>query len=119
MRPSTVLCFDSHSGFFDGAQQSLYLLIKHLDRGRFRPIFMGPEEGVLTRRLAEIGVPTFVARHDARLGRYGGAVLRENVWGKSRLVLPYLAYAWRVKRIIRNANVQIVHCNSIRSLLTV
>jgi glycosyltransferase involved in cell wall biosynthesis len=119
MRQSAVLFFDSHSGFFDGAQQSLYLLIKHLDRARFRPIFMGPEEGVLTRRLAEMGVATVVARHDARLGRYGGAVLRENVWGKSRLVFPYLAYTWRIKRIIRNEKVEIVHCNSIRSLLTV
>jgi glycosyltransferase involved in cell wall biosynthesis len=64
-------------------------------------------------------VVTFVARHDERLGRYGGAVLRENVWGKARLVWPYLTYSAHVKRIIRNANIRVVHCNSIRSLLTV
>jgi hypothetical protein len=114
----TVLFFDSHSGFFDGAQQSLYLLVKHLDPRRFRPIFMGPEEGPLTCRLAKIGVQTIILRHDARWGRYGGAVLRESLWGKSCLVFPYLAYAWRIKKILEDEGVEIVHCNSTRSLLT-
>ncbi len=115
----TVLFFESHSGFFDGAQHSLYLLLTHLDRRRFRPIFVGPEEGPLTARLQEAGVNTVVLRHDGGLGRYGGAVLRERMWGKIRLLVPYTAYAWRLRRIMREEGVEIAHCNSIRSLLTV
>jgi len=117
--PRTVLFFESHSGFFDGGQQSLYLLVKHLDRKRFRPILAGPEEGPLTRRLGELGVPTVIVRPDARLSRYGGAVLRDGMWGRTRLLLSYAAYSRRIRRIMKAERVEIVHCNSIRSLLTV
>ncbi len=115
----TVMFFESHSGYFYGAQQSLWLLVKHLDRRRFRPIFVGPEEGLLTARLQEAGVKTVILRHDDGLGRYGGAVLREGIWGKMRLLIPYAAYARRLRRIMREEGVDIAHCNSIRSLLTV
>jgi glycosyltransferase involved in cell wall biosynthesis len=115
----TVLFFESHSGFFDGAQQSLYLLLTHLDRRRFRPIFVGPEEGLLTRQLQKAGVRTIIAPPDGRLGRYGGAVLRDSMWKKCRLGPAYFAYARRIRRIFRDEGVEVVHCNSIRSLLTV
>jgi glycosyltransferase involved in cell wall biosynthesis len=115
----TVLFFESHSGFFDGAQQSLYLLLTHLDRQRFRPIFVGPEEGLLTARLQAAGIKTIILRHDGGLERYGGAVLQERIWRKIRLLVPYMAYAWRIRRIMREDGVDIVHCNSTRSVLTV
>ena len=56
----TVLFYESHSGFFYGAQQSLELLVRHLDRQRFRAVFAGPEPGPLTARLADAGVETFI-----------------------------------------------------------
>ncbi len=115
----TVLFFESHSGYFYGAQQSLCLLVKHLDRRRFRAIFVGPEEGLLTAWLQQAGVKTVILRHDSGLGRYGGAVLQERIWRKIRLLVPYMAYARRIRRIMREEGVDIVHCNSIRSLLTV
>src|SRR5262249_10986901 len=56
----TVLFFESHSGYFYGAQQSLCLLVEHLDRSRFRPVVAGPVEGQLTQRLAAAGVRTMI-----------------------------------------------------------
>ena len=114
-----VLFFESHSGSFNGAQHSLYLLLKRLDRRRFRPILLGPKEGTLTHRLQEAGVQTIILRPKGRLTRYGGALLQEGICGKGRLMVDYLGYAARVRRIIKDEGIGVIHCNSIRSLLTV
>src|SRR5262249_10329435 len=114
----TVLFFESHSGHFYGAQQSLCLLVEHLDRSRFRAVFAGPAEGPLTRRLASAGVRTIVVPPPRQLREYGGTVVHGNLWMKARRVLSYLAYSGRMARMLRAEAVEICHCNSIRSLLS-
>jgi glycosyltransferase involved in cell wall biosynthesis len=114
-----VLFFESHSGHFDGAQQSLFLLISKLDARRFYPIFLGPAEGELPRRLRAATIETLILPPDGKIASYGGAILRASPWNNARLLIPYMKYALRVARIFRDKNIQIVHCNSIRSLLMV
>ena len=118
-RLRTAMFFESHSGFFDGAQRSLALLVEGLDRARFRPVFVGPVEGALTRRLDRAGVRTLIVPLPPALGQYGGAVLRGGPLSLIRRVLAYASYTRQLVGIIRRESVEIVHCNSIRSLLTV
>jgi glycosyltransferase involved in cell wall biosynthesis len=114
-----ILFFESHSGHFDGAQQSLLLLIRELDDRRFYPIFLGPAEGELPQRLRAAKIETIILPPEKEIAPYGGAILRTRLWRKAQLLIPYLKYALRVARILREKNIDIVHCNSIRSLLTV
>jgi len=114
-----VLFFESHSGHFDGAQQSLFLLISKLDERRFYPIFLGPAEGELPRRLRAARIETIILPPDREITSYGGEILRASRWNKARLLIPYMKYALQVARIFRNKHIDIVHCNSIRSLLMV
>jgi glycosyltransferase involved in cell wall biosynthesis len=114
-----VLFFESHSGHFDGAQQSLFLLISKLDEQRFYPIFLGPAEGELPRRLRAARIETIILPPDREIASYGGAILRASPMNKVRLLIPYMKYAFRVAQIFKDRHVEIVHCNSIRSLLTV
>src|SRR5262249_24416987 len=114
-----VLFFESHSGHFDGAQQSLFLLISKLDEQRFYPIFLGPAEGELPRRLRTARIETIILPPDREIASYGGEILRASRWNKARLLIPYMKYALRVARIFRDKHIDLVHCNSIRSLLTV
>jgi glycosyltransferase involved in cell wall biosynthesis len=114
-----VLFFESHSGHFDGAQQSLFLLISKLDQRRFYPIFLGPAEGELPRRLRAARIETIILPPGREIAPYGGAILRARPWSKARLLIPYMKYALRVAQILREKAIDIVHCNSIRSLLTV
>jgi glycosyltransferase involved in cell wall biosynthesis len=114
-----VLFFESHSGHFDGAQQSLFLLISALDERRFHPIFLGPADGELPRRLRAARIETIILPPANEIAPYGGAILRARAWKKACLLIPYMQYARRVARILKDKEIEIVHCNSIRSLLTV
>jgi glycosyltransferase involved in cell wall biosynthesis len=114
-----VLFFESHSGHFDGAQQSLFLLISALDQRRFYPIFLGPAEGELPSRLRAAKIETIILPPAKKIAVYGGAILRAHPWSKAGLLIPYMKYALSVARILRDKEIGIVHCNSIRSLLMV
>jgi glycosyltransferase involved in cell wall biosynthesis len=115
-----VLFFESHSGHFDGAQQSLFLLISALDKRRYYPIFLGPVEGELPCRLRAARIETIILPPPAsEIASYGGAILQARPWSKARLLIPYMRYVLGVARILREKDIDIVHCNSIRSLLMV
>jgi len=94
-------------------------LISQLDERRFYPIFLGPAEGELPRRLRAARIETIVLPPEREIAVYGGAILRARPWSKARLLIPYMKYALRVAQILREKGIEIVHCNSIRSLLMV
>ncbi len=52
-----ITCFGSMQG---GGQKSLYLLIKHLDKERFRPFLVVPQAGALKDAVERLGVEVFV-----------------------------------------------------------
>lgn len=83
-----------HVDRLSGAENSLRLLLRHLDRGRVSPFFGGPTTGPFPRALARDGVPVlpldFGPLRDLR-----------------RLALAVL----RVRALIRRLRVDLVHAN--------
>ena len=55
--PARVL-YLHHVVELSGAERSLRLLLRHLDRARVEPLFAGPSRGPLVAALAADGVPT-------------------------------------------------------------
>jgi glycosyltransferase involved in cell wall biosynthesis len=92
--------------------------MKHLDKDRFHPIFLGPADGELPRRLRAEQIETIILPPAKEIAQYGGAILRARLWSKTRLLIPYMKYALCIARIVREREVDLIHCNSIRSLLT-
>ncbi|PYM88729.1 MAG: hypothetical protein DME13_01320 [Candidatus Rokuibacteriota bacterium] len=91
--PARVL-YLHHVGELSGAEGSLRLLLRHLDRARVEPRFAGPAHGAFPAALAADGVPTLPLAFAPlrRAGRVLGAV--------ARLV-----------RIVRAHRVDLLHAN--------
>lgn len=56
----TKILYVSHQSTLSGAEQALVRLLSHLDRSRFEPLVVVPEEGPLLERLQELSIPTWV-----------------------------------------------------------
>src|SRR5438477_9148734 len=67
-----------HVGELSGAEGSLRLLLRHLDRARVEPLFAGPTRGAFPAALAAGGVPTLALGFTPlrRVGGVLGAVAR-------------------------------------------
>jgi glycosyltransferase involved in cell wall biosynthesis len=83
-----------HVGELSGAERSLQLLLRHLDRARVEPRFAGPARGAFVAALAADGVPTLPAAFGP-LRRLGGV----------------LAAVRRLVRLVREHRIELLHAN--------
>ena len=83
-----------HVGELSGAERSLHLLLRHIDRRRVEPLFAGPTRGAFPAALAADGVPT-LPLDVAPLRRVGG-------------VLSAVA---TLTRLVREHRVDLLHAN--------
>jgi glycosyltransferase involved in cell wall biosynthesis len=91
--PHNVL-YLHHVAQMSGAEQSLRLLMRSVDRARVRPLFAGPSTGPFPEALAAEDIPTFPVTF--------GSLKR----------LPGLARAvWRLRQLIREQRVTVLHAN--------
>ncbi len=86
----------SASSEIGGAENSLLLLLKHIDKESFHPILVLPSNGPLAERMMDLGIETFVVPLNAL---------------KARNPLPYLLTVWCLMSLIRRKKISIVHCN--------
>ena len=90
-----------------GASRSLLRLLPRLDRARFTPIVLLPEDGPLRARIADLGVEVLL--------HPGLSVITRPVFRSWRIVLFLLNFPLSVlfiARLIRRREVAVVHTNS-------
>ena len=91
-----VLYLNHYTAIY-GSENSLFELVTHLDRGRFEPLVVLPDEGPLTQELRSVGVAT-IAMPLCPL--------------KARNPFPYLKTVWDLICIILGERIALVHANS-------
>ncbi|MBI5776227.1 MAG: glycosyltransferase, partial [Nitrospirae bacterium] len=77
-----------------GAENSLHLLLRSLDRTSVRPLFAGPVDGPFPVALTKEGIPVFSVP-----------------FGPLKNVPQVVRSVMRLRRIIREQNVQLLHSN--------
>ncbi|MFV1952014.1 MAG: glycosyltransferase [Nitrospinota bacterium] len=97
-----VLYTTSHGNMYGGGQKSLYLLIKNLNRERFVPFLLSPENGSLIDAVNMLGVETFVLPIDTL---------------KSLRIAKNLKTFIAIYRFMKKSNISIVHTDSPREAI--
>ncbi|HTB33433.1 MAG TPA: glycosyltransferase, partial [bacterium] len=93
--------FTDYYDFVGGGQQNLLSVFKALDRKRWQPLLALPREGAFADAARALKVPVFVTP-----------------MGKARWRLPWQAYPAmrRLRALMREQAVDLVHCNDYPSL---
>ena len=99
-----VLFISSNGASYGGGEAYLLHVMRGLDRGRFRPVVVLPEEGDLEPRLRELDVGTYV------IPMRKGGVRQDRGWYSYLSRLP--VHVEQVAAIIRAEAISLVHTNS-------
>ena len=83
-----------HVGELSGAENSLRLLLRRLDRARVQPLFAGPVAGLFPAVLAEDGVPTLPL-----------------TFGRLRQMSVMLRATARLVRLVQTRRIDLLHAN--------
>ena len=116
--PATVLFHESYFRSLYGAQTGLLNLLEHLDRDRFRPLVVCPGDGAFTERVRQLGVEVLTVPLPPALSTFGGSLLRASPVEKAWRFLQLWPQVGRLARLIRRRAVCLVHCNTVRSVLS-
>lgn len=96
-RPKTIAFF-SPTGYLGGAEIHLLNMCKHLPKDQFTPIVILPSEGPLGQQLKDHHIETlFFPKSLLQSGQ-----IFKVLWG-----------VWKLHRLLKNRNIDIIDCNSI------
>lgn len=109
-RPIKIL-FISHSSGMVGAERSLLLLLKGIDRKRFEPIVVLPKSGSLENEISNLNITTYEIRSPWWM--YGN----QNMW-RLLFLIPYnlileIIALFKLYMIIRKEDVDVIYTNTI------
>src|ERR1051325_4102739 len=101
-----------------GGQQSLLQLVRGLPEEGFEPVVCFPAEGRCSEAYRRAGVEVTIVPGPRMLTRYGQHLLRMSRLSAAKIFLTeMLPYSVKVAREMRRQGADVLHCNSVRSLL--
>lgn len=119
-RPNCMVVFvESYPQVIAGQQRTLMSLLEHWDSSIADPVVLTPGSGPYVDLLRSQGRTVWEMPQPSRLGRYGGAVYGDGVWGKVRNAAEAGGYIRALRRELLRRGVRGVFCNDMRGILTV
>ena len=119
-RPLNVFVYEPWPlGKVFGNLRTLLYILEGAPAAGVHCIVAAPFESELADRVRGLGADWVVLAPPAAINRYGGQVLRESLPGRAKALAGLIRYNFRVRRFLRERRVDLVYCNSLRSLLTV
>lgn len=100
-----------------GNLRTLSYMLEFLDRARFNPVIVSPDETGFMGKFRRDGIQVIVETPPESIHRFGGRVLRDSLFSRARSALDLVGYNSRLSRLMRRLRTDVVYCNSIRSLL--
>lgn len=118
MPPLKVLIYEPYPmGQGGGNLRTLSYILKFLDRTRFEPILVAPEDGEVLGRFRQRGVEVAIVPPPPSIHRFAGQVLKDRFLLRLRSTVDLVRYNVRLARLMRARRVDVVYCNGIRSVL--
>ena len=117
--PIRVLFYEPYPMGTGGNFLTQQLILERLDRHQFCPIVLAPMEGIALDRFRAMGVECIVMPPSDTLKRYGGAVLRANVFSRLNTVFNLVQYNVQVAHFLRTHAIDVVYANCVRAQLYV
>lgn len=100
-----------------GNLRTLSYILKFLDRSRFNPIVLAPEDGEFLDRFRRRGVEVIIAPPPRSIHRFAGQVLRDRFVSRVRSAVDLIRYNLRLAALMRERRIDVLYCNSIRAVL--
>jgi len=120
MKKIKILFHDAYFDSFEGAQKSLLLLVKNLNKERFDVTVLLDSRGILSEKFEEVGIKVNILPTPTILKSFNKKLLKTNIILKILIFLfVIIPHNLRLLFYLKRNHIDIVHLNSIRSLLVV
>ncbi len=95
------------------------LILERLDRSTFNPIIISPRDGAALEKYRDMSIPCEVLAPPKSLDKYGGAILRHNLFTKVNTCLDVLSYNYKLYKYLKKNKIDIVYTNCVRAQMSI
>jgi len=118
MKKIKILFHDAYYDSFEGAQKSLYFLIKNLNKEIFDVVFLTDEKNILYEKFRELNIKIEILNMPKILKSFNKKLLNYNIFFKILIFLFFiLPHNIKFLFYLKRNRIDIVHFNSVRSIL--
>jgi glycosyltransferase involved in cell wall biosynthesis len=115
----TIAFVESYPHVMAGQQQEMLALLQAPRMRGIDPIVIAPADGIFIEHVQKLGINTVIVPYPAGMSRYGGALYRDGLRGRSRTLFEWAGYTKRCRRELKDLRADALFCNDMRGLLTV
>ena len=95
------------------------LILERLDKSIFDPIILSPRDGAALKKYREMSITCEVLSPPKSLDKYGGAILRHNLFTKLKACLDILRYNYKLYKYLKKNKIDIVYTNCVRAQMSI
>lgn len=119
MKKKKIVFYETYYSSFTGAQQSLYWLLKGLNKDKFEPIVVTPGKGELINKVEKIGIKARVIKYLFNLDVFGGKIKEYSLIKKLLVLISLIKYNIIFLKYLIKEKPDIIYCNNLRGVLTI
>ncbi|WP_230868047.1 glycosyltransferase [Iocasia frigidifontis] len=119
MKKKKIVFYETYYSSFTGAQQSLYWLLKGLNKDKFEPIVITPGKGELINKAKKIGIKAKVIKYSSNLNVFDGKIKGYSFLKKLFVLISLIRYNISFLKYLIKEKPDILYCNNLRGVLTI
>ncbi len=94
-------------------------ILERLDRDKFNPIVLSPQDGIALDEFRKMDVECVVIVPKGKIGTYGGTILQSGIIGKIGASVDLLKYNLNLVSFLRKKKVDLVYANCVRAEMSI
>jgi glycosyltransferase involved in cell wall biosynthesis len=113
MNKKIKVLFISHSSSMWGAERSLFLLLKHINRNKFEPIMVLPSSGLLKDEIDRLKITTYIIKSPWWIDSKNKAHFFKSILRHGKKIIFEILALLKIYKIIRKEKIDIIYTNTI------
>jgi glycosyltransferase involved in cell wall biosynthesis len=106
-------------GTMDGNMKTLDYILRFSDKERIQYQILTTKENAFKKRIDSMGIKCDVLNPEGSLASHGGQILSTSSIGMVKTIIAIIKYNVLVYKYFKRNKIDLLYCNSVRSILTV
>ena len=106
-------------GTMDGNMKTLDYILRFSDSERIQYQILTTTENEFKERINSMGIKCDVINPEGSLASHGGQILSSSLIGRVKTIIAIIKYNFLIYKYFKKNKIDLLYCNSVRSILTV
>jgi glycosyltransferase involved in cell wall biosynthesis len=115
LKNKNKIAFLDHTAKWSGGEIALYRMMTAMKQDRFYPYLFVGMDGDFAKKSSQAGIPVEIMPLNEKLLNIKKENIDSKIFNNSKILTGYVNYTVKLAQILRKKEIDLVHCNSLKS----